>query len=142
MIITFCGHSDFMVNEKFEAALMQHLEDRAGDDAVFYLGGYGGFDDFALACAKKYKAKHPKAELFFITPYLHTAQADSAIDGTIYPEIENKLPRFAIVYRNRWMIDRADLVIAYVDRCWGGAYQTYRYALSRGKEILNLAALH
>ena len=142
MIITFCGHSDFKKNDEFEATLMRCLEDRAGENATFYLGGYGGFDDFAVACAKKYKAKHPKAELFFITPYLGNAAADVGIDGTIYPEIEGKPPKFAIVYRNRWMIDRSDLVIAYVDREWGGAYQTYRYALSRGKEILNLATKH
>ena len=61
-------------------------------------------------------------------------------DGIIYPELEDKPKKFAIFYRNQWMVDRADCVIAYVVRTWGGAYATYQYAKKKGKEVFNLAA--
>ena len=139
MIITFCGHSDFNKGKEYEGILMHFLESRVGDGEVsFYLGGYGAFDRFALAFAKKYQERHQSAGLFLITPYLNFA-AEDGVDGVIYPEIEDKPLKLAIVYRNRWMIEKSDIVIAYVEHEWGGAYQNYRYALRLGKEILNLA---
>ena len=57
----------------------------------------------------------------------------------IYPEIEDKPKRYAILYRNKYMVEKADYVVAYVSRNWGGAYQTYKHAKRRGKLIFNLA---
>ena len=47
--------------------------------------------------------------------------------------------RFAITYRNRFMIEKSDFVIVYVEHSWGGAYSAYKYALKKGKQIYNLA---
>ena len=41
--------------------------------------------------------------------------------------------------KNQCMIDRADLVVVYVNHLSGGAYQAMRYAKRKGKRILNLA---
>ena len=37
------------------------------------------------------------------------------------------------------MVDRSDLVVFFVERETGGAYQTMRYAEKNGKTIINLA---
>lgn len=60
---------------------------------------------------------------------------------TIFPEGLELVPRrFAITHRNRWMVDQADYVVAYVDHNYGGAAQTLKYAKGKGtKQILNLA---
>ena len=47
-------------------------------------------------------------------------------------------PRFAILKRNEWMIDNADLVIAYVDHRYGGAYKSLLFAQRRKKKIINI----
>jgi uncharacterized phage-like protein YoqJ len=111
-----------------------------------YLGGYGGFDDFAYDCCKKYKQTHPGISLVFVTPYLteayqkdHLQNQEKRFDYILYPEIENRLPKYAIVYRNKYMVEKADVVIAYVLHDFGGAYATYTYAKRKGKEIFNLA---
>ncbi len=62
-------------------------------------------------------------------------------DSVVYPGIEDKPPKFAITYRNRYMIDKADLVIAYINHEWGGAYKTYSYAKRKGKRIINLGKI-
>lgn len=147
MIVTFCGHSDFVVNEKYEQKIMALFEKKiAGETVDFYLGGYGGFDDFVYRCAKKYKRKNPNASLVFVTPYLtadyqknHLIDSKEKYDFIIYPEIENKPKRFAITYRNRFMVDNADIVIVYIEHDWGGAYKTYKYAKSKGKLVINLS---
>ena len=37
------------------------------------------------------------------------------------------------------MIEKADLVFAYVNKAYGGAYQSFIYAKKLGKKIINLA---
>ena len=48
-------------------------------------------------------------------------------------------PKSAIQIRNRHMVDRSDLVVFYIERRQGGAFQTLRYAEKMGKEFVNLA---
>lgn len=109
-------------------------------------GGYGGFDGFAYACCKKFEERHPNASLVFVTPYMtqeyqqkHLMELQMKFDEILYPPLEGKPLRFAISYRNQYMMEKADFVIAYVDHDWGGAYKAYRHAKRKGKIIFNLA---
>ena len=47
----------------------------------------------------------------------------------------------AIQIRNRYMINRSDLIICYTDRNHGGAYNSVNYAVRKEKEIINIADL-
>ena len=60
-------------------------------------------------------------------------------DEVIYPALENVPPKYAIIRRNKWMVDRADLLIAYITHGWGGAARTYHYAKRKGIPTVNLA---
>lgn len=150
MIITFCGHADFHKTPALEARMLSLLEERVGDaPAEFYLGGYGGFDSFAFEMTARYKLSHPQVSLVFVTPYLseeyqrnRLADAARRYDAILYPPLENVPPRFAISHRNRYMVEQADLVIAYVCRQRGGACRTLRHALRKGKPTVNLAETH
>ena len=64
MIITFFGHSDYMEDAKDKENLLDILQSLTdGKSVEFYLGGYGGFDNFAL------KAE----ELFFVLWHMNQA---------------------------------------------------------------------
>lgn len=149
MVITFFGHSSFSATKELEDKLISLLEATAGDgEAEMYLGGYGGFDDFVYACCKKYKATHPSVSLVFVTPYItleyqknHLAHKSKLYDCVVYPEIEDKPLRFAITYRNRYMAERADVVITYINHSHGGAYKSYKHAMKMKKNIINLGKL-
>ena len=145
MIITFCGHAQFKRSEECEKKLLTFLEEKVGDSSAdIYLGGYGNFDAFAYGCCKKYQESHPNISLVFVTPYLsnnHLQYQKDIYDAVLYPEIENKPLRYAITYRNRYMVEKADYIIAYVSHDWGGAYATYKHAQRKGKKIFNLANL-
>lgn len=140
MIVTFCGHSQFFASYDYENIMLETLESEVGDQyAEFYLGGYGGFDSFSHFCCKKYQNLHPSVKLVFVTPYLNVdPMYEQNYDSIVYPAIEDKPRKFAISYRNRYMIDSADIVIAYIDHAWGGAYKTYSYAKRKKKRIINL----
>lgn len=45
----------------------------------------------------------------------------------------------AIQVRNRYMIDRSDLVICYIEQKSEGAYKSLQYALTQGKNVKNIA---
>lgn len=146
MIVTFCGHAQFQRSNEYVQKIFAFLEEKVGDQpADMYLGGYGEFDAFAYECCKNYKEFHPQISLILITPYLpgnvQIRYNEARYDAVLYPELENKPKRYAITYRNRYMVEQADYVVAYVSHDWGGAYQTYRYAQRKGKEIFNLVDL-
>lgn len=145
MIITFFGHSDFCESNKYEGKVLNLLEELVGDlPAEMYLGEYGAFDSFAYSCCKKYKETHKNISLVFVTPYIteeysknHLSYQKTRFDGIIYPEIENKPKRFAITYRNKYMAESADVVIAYVKHR-GGAFTALKHAEKNGKRIYNI----
>ena len=146
MVITFCGHSDYMSTKEDKEKILSLLEQLVGEkSAELFLGGYGKFDEFARYCGEAYKKTHPNVKLIFVTPYItesyqrtHLEYNKKLYDCIVYPELENKLPRFAILYRNKWMVEQADFVIAYVAYERGGAYQTYKHAKRKGKTVFNI----
>ena len=149
MTITFCGHSNFSfdntVKEKLRELLLQKI--RKNPACKFYLGGYGDFDSLCLNILKEIKADFPTIELLFITPYLNDnySKLETAklyYDGIIYPPLENIPRRFCILKRNEWMVDEADLVIAFVKYSWGGAAKTLEYVKRKKVKFFNLAELH
>ena len=146
MIITFCGHSNCLFSDEEKEELKQLLikEIRKNPTCKFYLGGYGDFDSLCLRTLRELKTDFPDIELLFITPYLDKNYSKLELakyyyDDVIFPPIENVPRRFAILKRNEWMVDSADLVIAYVKYSWGGATKTLKYAERKKKKIINLA---
>ena len=61
------------------------------------------------------------------------------IGCSVYPEGIETVPRkFAITYRNKWMLKKADTVICYVAHPSSGAGQFVELAEKQGKRVLNL----
>ncbi len=137
MIVTFCGHND-VVNPDDVRRWLEHtigsLIQRGA--TTFYLGGYGGFDRMAAFALQKVSADNPSIELILVLPYLNWDVEDDLYDGTIYPPLENVPKRLAIIKRNEWMVDRANVIVAYVLHEWGGANAMLQYAIRKGKEVI------
>ena len=147
MIITFCGHSNCLFNNDVKEQLKNILQNEIikNPTCKFYLGGYGDFDGFCLRTLKALKTNFPKIELIFITPYLDKNYsklefAKYHYDDVIFPPLESVPRKFAILKRNEWMVNEADLVIAYVMYSWGGAAKTLEYAKRKKKTIINLTS--
>ena len=135
MIVTFCGHSQIGNPEKLQNVLESAVHSVLNRGATrFYLGGYGDFDQLAAKVLFRIKLD----DSVLVLPYLDKKVDLTLYTRTCYPPIEQVPRRFAIVHRNRWMVDASDVVIAYVHHDWGGAYQTLSYAKRRGKVIILL----
>ena len=137
MIVAFCGHSDVMNPDVVRRWLEQTIGDLIQRGATtFYLGGYGSFDRLAASALQKVSADNPSIESILVLPYLNRDVEDDLYDGAIYPPLENVPKRLAIIKRNEWMVDHADVIVAYVLHEWGGASAMLQYAVRKGKEIM------
>lgn len=103
---------------------------------TFYLGGYGEFDQLALQVVRKAKSTLPDVHCILVTPYMNVCNNLDLYDETIYPPLENVPSRYAIVHRNRWMAESADVVLAYVLHNWGGAYTAAKWAKQKGVNVI------
>lgn len=146
MIITFFGHSNCLFNDDIKKRLKNILLDEIikNPTCKFYLGGYGDFDGLCLRTLKDLKNDFPDIELIFITPYLDKNYSKLELakyyyDDVIFPPIESVPRKFAILKRNEWMVEQADLVIAYVKYFWGGAAKALEYSKRKKKRIINIA---
>ena len=146
MIITFCGHSNCLFNDDIKEQLKNILvgEIIKNPTCKFYLGGYGDFDGLCLRTLRELKHDFPTIEILFITPYLDKNYSKLELakyyyDDVIFPPIESVPRKFAILKRNEWMVEQADIVIAYVKYSWGGAAKALEYAKRKKKRIINIA---
>ena len=140
MIVTFCGHSNLYDSDgSISAKLVEVLEHLVAEGAdQFYLGGYGAFDSLAAKTVKDMQKVHPQIHSTLVLPYLNRDYNEKLYDDTTFPPLEKVPRRYAISRRNEWMVDQADVIVAYVDHGWGGAAKTLEYAQRKKKRIINL----
>ena len=137
MVVTFCGHREVQESEKVQKWLYETVAGliREGADC-FYLGGYGQFDTMAADVIRELKQECFHIRSVLVLPYLDREYDTSAYDESIYPPLENVPRRYAISKRNEYMVDAADIVVAYVVYSFGGASNTLRYAERKQKRII------
>lgn len=149
MYISFIGHhilpypSDFI--EKEITNTIKSFADKTNETLSLLCGGYGGFDEIALFCGHKLKQCNNNIRLVFVTPYIDEKYLKSKLldedryDEIIYPEEYIKIPKFAISQRNKYMIDKSDYIIAYVNPLLpGNAIKSLEYAKRQNKTIKNI----
>ncbi len=123
---------------------LEHLVEERGV-RVFYTGGMGEFDELFARTVRSMKRECPSLRLVLVLPYLtERLNLDKAFYEVFYDEIlipaelDSVHPKAAIGLRNRWMVDRSDIVIAALHRNFGGAADAVRYAESAKKEIIRM----
>ena len=115
---------------------------------TFITGGAIGVDTYAAQLVINAKTVYPNIKLYIAVPfrgftkYWTDAQRDEYAD-TIrkcdgFKVICDKPSKHAYHVRNQFMVDRADLVIAYWSgKRSGGTYATVQYAQQTGTKIVN-----
>ena len=135
----FFGHRDTPseISDKLERAIINLIENKSVDS--FYVGNQGGFDSMVRNTLKKLKIKYPHINYAVVLAYMPTRADGQDYSDTIYPDgLENVPPKFAIDWRNRWLIDNSAYVIAYISRSYGGAAKFYGLAVKKKKRVINL----
>lgn len=138
MRCAFFGHRDapLEIRDKLKKTIISLIEER--NVTEFYMGNNGNFDRMALSVLKELSGMYPQINYYVVYAYLPEKGGED-FEHTIYPEgIETVPKRFAIDYRNRWMVGQVDIVIAYVKNSYGGAAKFVDMAERQGKDIIDL----
>lgn len=149
MIISFLGHRNINNKEKIKQLVEKAVKENIpeNDELLFYCGGYGDYDELCASVCRNIKKTLPTSKIIFITPYISPSQQQKIkylletklYDEVIYPPIENTPQRFAISKRNEWIVERSDLIIAYIEHSFGGAYKTFLTAKRKNKKIISIS---
>ena len=140
MTVTFFGHKD--TPKEIEPTLRTTLVDLIENHGAikFYVGNNGNFDTMVRRQLENLSQAYP-ITYNVVLAYLPTKKSEyDDYTNTIYPEgIETIPKRFAISYRNKWMVEQSDIVITYVARTYGGAWQFKAMAERQGKKVIELS---
>ena len=141
---TFFGHR--YVSDKIEDVLklllIQLIEENNVD--IFYVGSQGDFDRMVIATLKSLIKQYPHIRYYIVLAYF-PCEKDCSVDypeNSLFPDgLEAVPPRYAIVKRNRWMIDESDYVVVYVNNSIGNASKFKVLSEKKGKNVINIAEL-
>ena len=138
MVCTFFGHRQ--VSKEIEPTLRSALFDLIENHGVkrFYVGNHGGFDAMVVRVLKELATSYP-IKFYVVLAYL--PEKNSGMDcETVFPEgLETVPKRFAISYRNKWMVEKSDYVVTYVTHHIGsGAAQFKVLAEKQGKKVIEI----
>ena len=144
--VVLFGHRDFYGHRILDEHLYSLLREliRTKPFVDIYIGRNGEFDVYAATVVKRIQKAMGKANnaLVCVLPYPQKDMEyyEKYYDAVLIPEcIGRAYPKGAIIKRNQWMVEQADLVICYLERESGGTYAALRYAKRLGKQIVNLA---
>lgn len=139
MVCTFFGHKDTPkeIEPTLRSTLIDLIENK--NVKVFYVGNNGNFDTMVRRQLEDLSQTYP-ITYSVVLAYLPTEKnKNDNLTNTIYPEgLETVPKRFAIPWRNKWMIQQSDVVVTYVTHTYGGAAQFKEMAERLGKLIINI----
>ena len=138
---TFFGHRECpdSIKAQLRVALIDLVTNHDVD--MFYVGNQGRFDAIVRSILREMKKEYPQINYAVMLAYMpgeHTKYDDYS--DTMLPEgIEAVHPRYAIAWRNNWMLQQSDYAISYITHTWGGAYKYAKQALTQGKLFFNIS---
>ena len=138
MVCVFFGHRDAptMISSAICRTIEMLIVQKRID--TFYVGHQGTFDRMVYRELCRAKKKYPHINCVVVLAY-PPAQGEKWELETIYPFGLERRPRaYAILSRNAWMVEQADVVVSYVMHEFGGAAKAVSLAKRRGCEIFSL----
>ncbi len=137
MTCTFFGHRDCdkEIYERLKNTIVKLIKNEGV--TRFLVGNNGSFDRLVLRALRICKENFPHIDYFVVLAYM--PKNDVFECPTLFPEeLDNVPKRYAISYRNKYMIDKSDFVVAYISRNFGGAYKSFAKAKKMNKRVINL----
>lgn len=136
---TFFGHRDCpeTIKPKIYTAVVDLIENHGV--TMFYVGNQGNFDRMVRSVLKEVTTAYPQVGYAVVLAYMPSGKSPNFLEDfsdTMLPEGIEKVPkRYAIPWRNNWMIGHADYVIAYIVHPSGGAIKFTISAQKKGKKV-------
>lgn len=141
-VCTFFGHRECAdtIKPKLRETLVDLIVSHGVD--MFYVGNQGQFDAIVCSTLRDLQKEYPQVDYAVVLAYMPGEKNDyDDYSDTMLPEgIESVHPRYAISWRNDWMLKESDYVVTYITHSWGGAAQYATKAKKQGKTVINLGS--
>lgn len=142
MTVAFFGHGNAPrdIEPSLEQTIIRLIEEN--ENITFLVGTHGNFDGMARTVLVRLAPRYSLMKYRIVLAYLPVKREGNRFEGlpTMLPEgIENVPKKYAISYRNDYMVKECDTVICYITHAWGGAAQFTEKAEKMSKTIINLA---
>ena len=110
---TFFGHRDCpeTIKPKLRQVLIDLIDNHNVD--MFYVGNQGRFDALVRSELRDLQREYPQINYAVVLAYMPSKQTEyDDYSDTMLPEgIESVHPRYAISWRNNWMLKQSDYVV-------------------------------
>lgn len=137
---TFFGHRDCpdMIKPRLREVIVNLITNHDVD--MFYVGNHGRFDAIVHSSLKELQRDYPQISYAVVLTYMPGKRTEyDDYSDTMLPEgIESVHPRYAISWRNNWMLRESDYVVTYITHTWGGAVQYAKKAKAQKKAVFEL----
>ena len=139
MTYAFFGHSD--APQSIISMLIMEIKKAIMNGADrFLVGNNGNFDTTVHRALSELKKEYPHIRYNTVLAYMPNGRTPDYFCDTVLPAgIETVPKRFAIDFRNKWMVNECDGVICYIKHSYGGAVKYVNIALRKGKTVINIA---
>lgn len=139
MTCTFFGHRDCPEMRPYLRTVLADLISNHQVD-TFLVGNNGQFDGQVRAVLRQLSQEYPQIRYAVVLSRVPGQKAAGEdYKDTMLPEgLEEIHPKFAIDWRNRWMLGQADYVVTYIRHNWGGAWKYASLARKQNKYIYNM----
>lgn len=147
--VSFFGHREIenalTVEKNLEEKIIRLIQTK--EYVEFLVGREGEFDLLASSVVRQVKKQisYANCSLIWVMPYMKAEFLKNEKEFLeYYDDVEicgqsaKAHYKAAIQIRNRYMADRADLIISCIQHQSGGAYETVSYAEKTGKPIVNI----
>lgn len=142
--VSFIGHRDIALSitqsEDLEKLLIKIIE--KNEYVEFLIGRNGSFDIAVTSLLKEVQRENPhKCSIILVLPY-HVKDEkyyEEFYDEIIYPIDSAVHFKSAITKRNEWLVGNANLLVAFVENGYGGAFETLKYAKKQNIPVKNIA---
>lgn len=143
-ICTFFGHRDAPKETEtiLKDVIIELIEQYNVD--IFYVGDSGSFDGMVRKVLRLLKLDYPHIDYAVVLACFPIKEKYDYRDylDTILPDgLEDVPPKYAILKRNKWMLNNADYVVTYVTRIYGGAADFKRLAEKKDKKVIEISEL-
>ena len=143
--VSFIGHREinrfFYVEEQVKQIVERLIKTK--EYVEFYVGRNGEFDLMVASVIKRaqrdYDYSNSSLILVLAYPIANMEDMENYYDEVWYPqELYHVHYKAAITKRNEWFVNNSDLLVAYVTKEYGGAYECLQKARKTGIEIIHL----
>lgn len=144
--VSFIGHREVnnfsFIEEQVENIVKELINTK--EYVEFYVGRNGEFDIMVASVIKRTQRDYGKSNnsLILVIPYSIANQEDmeNYYDEVWYPsELHNVHYKSAITKRNEWFVNNSEMLVAYVERDYGGAYECLKKAQQKGLSIKRIS---